>query len=56
MLYAPPTHGAVGLLDELILFGAPLIVVIVILIINHRRARQLHPPRERERMRPSDKP
>ena len=49
MLYAPLTHGAVGLLDELILFGAPLLVVLIILVINRRRARQQHPPRERER-------
>ena len=49
MLYSPLTHGAVGLLDELILFGAPLLVVLIILVINSRRARQQHPPRERER-------
>lgn len=56
MLYSPLFHGASGILDELLLFGAPLIVVIVILIINSRRARQQQPPRERERTRPSDKP
>lgn len=56
MLYSPHFHGASGILDELLLFGAPLIVVIVILIINSRRARQQQPPRERERTRPSDKP
>ena len=55
MLYSPLFHGASGILDELLLFIAPLIVVITILVINSRRARQQHPPRERERTRPSDK-
>jgi hypothetical protein len=56
MLYSPLLHGATGILDELLLFGAPLLVMLIILIINSRRARQQHPPRERERTRPSDKP
>lgn len=49
MLFSPALHGSAGILDELLLFGAPLIVVTVILIINSRRARQQHPPRERTR-------
>lgn len=53
MLYSPLLHGAAGILDELLVFGAPLLVVIIILVINSRRARQQHPPRERTR--PSDK-
>ncbi len=56
MLFSPLLHGAAGLLDELLLFGAPRIVVLIILVINSRRARQQRPPRERERTRPSDKP
>ena len=51
MLYTPLLHGALGILDELLLFGAPLIVVLIILIINSRRARAKNPPRERERVR-----
>ncbi len=56
MFYSPLLHGEAGILDELLVFGAPLIVVIVILVINSRRARQQPPPRERERPHPSDKP
>ncbi len=55
MIFSPLLHGAAGILDELLLFGAPLLVVIIILAINSRRARQQHPSRERERTRPSDK-
>jgi hypothetical protein len=54
MLFSPLLHGATGILDELLLFGTPLIVVIIILIINSRRARQQHPPRERERTKKTD--
>jgi hypothetical protein len=56
MLYAPLFHGAAGILDELLLFGAPLLVVLVILIINSRRARANNAPRERERTRPVSQP
>jgi hypothetical protein len=45
--FSPLFHGAAGLLDELLLFGAPLIVVIIILVIASRRARKNAPPRER---------
>ena len=31
MLYSPLFHGAAGILDELLLFGAPLLVVLIIL-------------------------
>lgn len=51
MLYSPTFsllfHGASGILDDLLLFGAPLVVVIVILAIASRRARQNAQPRER---------
>lgn len=51
MLYSPTFsplfHGAAGILDELLLFGAPLVVVIIILAIASRRARQNAQPRER---------
>ncbi len=51
MLYSPALipllHGAAGILDELLLFGAPLVVVIIILTIASRRARKNAPPRQR---------
>ncbi len=51
MLYSPTftplLHGAAGILDELLLFGAPLVVAIIILAIASRRARQKAQPRER---------
>jgi hypothetical protein len=53
MLYSPVFtllhHGAAGILDELLLFGAPLVAVIIILVIASRRARKTAPPRERTR-------
>ncbi len=48
-IFAPLLHGATGILDELLLFGAPIVVVIVILAIASRRARKNAPPRERTR-------
>jgi hypothetical protein len=51
MLYSPTfiplLHGEVGLLDELLLFGAPLIVIVIIFTIARRRARKKAKPRER---------
>jgi cytochrome c-type biogenesis protein CcmH/NrfF len=51
MLYSPTFvplfHGAVGILDEVLLFGAPLVVVLIILVIASRRARKNAQPRER---------
>jgi hypothetical protein len=56
MLYSPTfmplLHGAAGILDELLLCGLPLLVVLIILIINSRRARKNAQPRERT---PQDK-
>jgi hypothetical protein len=53
MLYSPTfiplLHGEIGILDELLLFGAPLVVVIIILTIASRRARKNAKPRERTR-------
>jgi hypothetical protein len=46
-MFIPLFHGAAGPLDELLLFGAPLAVVIIILAIASRRARQKAQPRER---------
>jgi hypothetical protein len=54
MLYSPLLHGSVGILDELLLFGAPLIVAIIILVIASRRARAQNQPRERVRPTRSD--
>ena len=48
-IFAPLSHGAAGILDELLLFGAPLVAVIIILAIASRRARQRAAPRERVR-------
>ena len=43
MLYSPTFiplfHGAAGIIDEVLLFGAPLVVVLIILVIASRRAR-----------------
>jgi cytochrome c-type biogenesis protein CcmH/NrfF len=51
MLYSPAflplLHGEAGILDELLLFGVPLLVVIIMLVIASRRARKNVPPRER---------
>ncbi len=48
-IFVPLYHGAVGILDEVLLFGAPLVVVIIILAIASRRARKNAPPRQRVR-------
>jgi hypothetical protein len=44
MLYSPVSipllHGAAGILDELLLFGVPLAVALIILTIAVRRARK----------------
>jgi len=45
--FAPLLHGQTGVLDELLLFCLPLVVVIIILAIASRRARQKAAPRER---------
>ena len=53
MLYSPTfiplLHGQAGILDELLLFGAPLVVVIIILTIASRRARKNASQRIRSR-------
>jgi hypothetical protein len=46
-IFIPLLHGQAGILDELLLFGAPLVVVIVILAMASRRARKNAKPRER---------
>jgi hypothetical protein len=48
-VFAPLPHGEAGMLDELLLFGAPLVVIIIILAIASRRARKKALPRERTR-------
>jgi hypothetical protein len=53
---SPLFHGAAGILDELLLFGAPLIVVIIILAIASRRARQNAQSRERSTREPPKPP
>ncbi len=54
MLYSPLLLGSAGILDELLLFGAPLIVAIIILVIASHRARAQNQPRERVRPAKSD--
>ncbi len=49
-LFLPLLHGAAGVLDELLLFCAPLLVVVIILAVASRRARQKAAPRERVRL------
>ena len=56
MLYSPLLHGSVGILDELLLFGAPLVVAIIILVVASRRARAQSQPRERVRPAKSNAP
>jgi len=56
MLYSPLIHGSAGILDELLLFGAPLLVAIIILAIASRRARQKGTSRERTRPPQDDRP
>jgi hypothetical protein len=45
---SPLRHGQNGILDEVLLFGAPLVVTLLILVISSRRARG---NRERVRIR-----
>ena len=45
-LLSPPLHGELGVVDELLLFCLPLVVVLVILATTAQRAR-----RKEERMR-----
>jgi hypothetical protein len=47
-VFTPLLHGEVGILDELLLFGAPLVALIIILATASRRARK-NAPRERTR-------
>ncbi len=56
MLYSPLYHGSLGVLDELLLFGAPLIVAIIILVVASQRARKQQPPRERTREHSTEEP
>ena len=50
MLFAPVFHGSLGILDEVLLFCVPLLVVIVILATASHRARKRGQPRERVRL------
>jgi hypothetical protein len=43
-LLQPPTHGATGILDEVLIYYLPLLVLLIILSIASRRARQQQPP------------
>ncbi len=55
-LLLPPLHGAAGVLDELLLFCLPLVVVTIILAIASRRARKNATPRERVRTPETEDP
>jgi ABC-type cobalt transport system substrate-binding protein len=55
-VFTPLHHGAAGILDELLLFGAPLVAVIIILVIASRRARKNALPRERPPRDASSRP
>jgi len=46
-VFTPLLHGATGILDELLLFGAPLAVALIILAIAVRRKRKKTPARVR---------
>jgi len=46
ILFLPSLHGELGVVDELLLFCLPLVVVLVILAATSQRARQ-----KQERMR-----
>ena len=52
-VFSPLLHGQAGILDELLLFGVPLLVVIIILVMASRRARTNAKPRERLPQEPS---
>jgi hypothetical protein len=54
-VFLPLLHGEAGILDELLLFGAPLIVAIIILAMASRRARK-NTPRQRAARESSHKP
>lgn len=53
-VFLPLLHGEAGLLDEVLLFGAPILVLIVILVIASRRSR--HKPAARARARSDSAP
>jgi len=56
LVFIPLLHGQAGILDELLLFTAPLVVVTLILIIASRRARKNAQPRERSTRETPPKP
>ncbi|MBI5566108.1 MAG: hypothetical protein HY870_14525 [Chloroflexi bacterium] len=47
-LPSPLRHGQNGILDEVLLFGAPIVVTLLILVISSQRARS---QKERVRIR-----
>jgi chromate transport protein ChrA len=49
ILLQPQLHGSVGILDELLVYCLPLMVLVIILSIASRRARKQSAPRERTR-------
>jgi hypothetical protein len=52
-IFIPLLHGQAGILDEVLLFGAPLLVVLIILAMASRRAKKNIRSRERT---PQDSP
>ena len=56
VLFAPPLHGQLGSVDELLLFCLPVIIAIVVLAITSQRARQKDRTRERPGSAQGDRP
>jgi hypothetical protein len=50
ILLQPQLHGSVGILDELLVYCLPLMVLVIILSIASRRAHKQSPPRDRTRV------
>jgi hypothetical protein len=52
LLHQPLSHGSAGILDEVLVYCLPVLVLLIILSIASRRARNQQPPRDRLRRDP----